>query len=216
MDRGYARDNPFRGARRFAEVRREPPALTSADLARFIDAIPNPIIRRAATVALDTGLRLSEVRRIRPEDVRGRELHVVSSYARGLTKNRKARNVMLTARALDAIGPGFADLPKNLRKSAATALRLAGLPHVRWHDLRHYALTRAAGAGTQPHHLQGMAGHGSLTMTSRYLHPEAEGMRSYVESVDRDCAQNVREPCSNATTGDTETPPNGDKPGSLH
>lgn len=215
-DRRYAAANPFAGHSRFPEVRRNPPPLTRADLARFIDCIPNPTVRRAAVVALDTGLRLSEVRRVLPADVRGRELLVASSYTRGLTKNRRERWVMLTARAVDAIGPGFADLPKNLRKSVAKALRLAGLPHIRWHDLRHFALTHAANTGTQAHHLQGMAGHGSLSMTSRYLHPEAEGMRAYVESVDRECSHIGKEQCPAVGNGDAEAPPNGAKPEDLN
>ena len=209
--RGYALDNPFRGHARFAEVRAKPPAVTDPQLAAFVAAIPNLTIRRAAIVALDTGLRLSEVRRIQPSDVHGRELHVQSSYERGLTKNTRDRWVLLTARALQAITEqgegGFASLPVNVRKSLHRAQRTAGLAQFRWHDLRHYALTRAADAGTQPHHLRGMAGW-SGDESGRYIHPEAEGMRAFVESVDRQCAPSVQEPGASTRNpehaGDTE------------
>ncbi|QFU90930.1 site-specific integrase [Amycolatopsis sp. YIM 10] len=46
-----------------------------------------------------------------------------------------------------------------------------GLEHLRRHDLRHTALTWFADAGVPVHHLQKIAGHGSLTTTQRYLHP---------------------------------------------
>jgi integrase len=46
-----------------------------------------------------------------------------------------------------------------------------GYEHLRRHALRHTALTWFADAGVPVHHLQHIAGHGSLTTTQRYLHP---------------------------------------------
>lgn len=51
----------------------------------------------------------------------------------------------------------------------ATAL---GYEHLRRHDLRHTGLTWFADAGVQIHILRRIAGHGSLTTTQRYLHPD--------------------------------------------
>ncbi|WP_158842674.1 tyrosine-type recombinase/integrase [Saccharothrix deserti] len=47
-----------------------------------------------------------------------------------------------------------------------------GYEHLRRHDLRHTGLTWMADAGVPVHHLQKIAGHGSLTTTQRYLHPD--------------------------------------------
>jgi integrase len=49
-----------------------------------------------------------------------------------------------------------------------------GYEHLRRHDLRHTALTWFADAGVPVHHLQRIAGHGSLTTTQRYLHPNRQ------------------------------------------
>lgn len=46
-----------------------------------------------------------------------------------------------------------------------------GYEHLRRHDLRHTGLTWMADAGVPVHHLRKIAGHGSLTTTQRYLHP---------------------------------------------
>ncbi|MEU8666506.1 tyrosine-type recombinase/integrase [Streptomyces anulatus] len=46
-----------------------------------------------------------------------------------------------------------------------------GYEHLRRHDLRHTALTRFADAEVPVHVLSGIAGHGSLSTTQRYLHP---------------------------------------------
>lgn len=47
-----------------------------------------------------------------------------------------------------------------------------GFEHLRRHDLRHTGLTWLADAGVKVHVLQKIAGHGSLTTTQRYLHPD--------------------------------------------
>ncbi|WP_241846519.1 tyrosine-type recombinase/integrase [Streptomyces sp. TSRI0395] len=47
-----------------------------------------------------------------------------------------------------------------------------GYEHLRRHGLRHTALTWLADAGVQVHVLRRIAGHGSLTTTQRYLHPD--------------------------------------------
>ena len=47
-----------------------------------------------------------------------------------------------------------------------------GHEHLRRHDLRHTGLTWMADAGIPLHVLQRIAGHGQLTTTQRYLHPD--------------------------------------------
>ena len=47
-----------------------------------------------------------------------------------------------------------------------------GYPHLRRHDLRHTGLTWMADAGVPLHVLRKIAGHGSITTTQRYLHPD--------------------------------------------
>jgi integrase len=47
-----------------------------------------------------------------------------------------------------------------------------GYGHLRRHDLRHTGLTWMADAGVPVHVLRKIAGHGSLTTTQRYLHPD--------------------------------------------
>ncbi|SEG82511.1 Phage integrase family protein [Nonomuraea solani] len=47
-----------------------------------------------------------------------------------------------------------------------------GYEHLRRHDLRHTGLTWMADAGVPIHVLRKIAGHGSLSTTQRYLHPD--------------------------------------------
>jgi integrase len=50
-------------------------------------------------------------------------------------------------------------------------LRRAGLPDIRWHDLRHSCFTLLLGRGVHPKFVQHLAGHASLQLTlDRYSH----------------------------------------------
>lgn len=51
-----------------------------------------------------------------------------------------------------------------------------GYEHLRRHDLRHTGLTWMADAGVPIHVLRKIAGHGSLTTTQRYLHPDRQSL----------------------------------------
>jgi integrase len=51
-----------------------------------------------------------------------------------------------------------------------------GFERLRRHDLRHTGLTWMADTGVPVHHLRKIAGHGSLTTTQRYLHPDRQAM----------------------------------------
>ncbi|WTA63043.1 tyrosine-type recombinase/integrase [Streptomyces niveus] len=53
-----------------------------------------------------------------------------------------------------------------------TACTPLGYENLRRHDLRHTGLTWFADPGVQVHVLRRIAGHGSLTTTQRYLHPD--------------------------------------------
>ncbi len=58
-----------------------------------------------------------------------------------------------------------------------------GYDHLRRHDLRHTGLTWMADAGVPVHVLRKIAGHGSLTTTQRYLHPDAASVAAAGESL---------------------------------
>lgn len=60
-----------------------------------------------------------------------------------------------------------------------------GYEHLRRHDLRHTGLTWMADAGVPVHVLRKIAGHGSLTTTQRYLHPDRRSVAAAGESLSR-------------------------------
>jgi integrase len=58
-----------------------------------------------------------------------------------------------------------------------------GYEYLRRHDLRHTGLTWMADAGVPVHVLRKIAGHGSLTTTQRYLHPDRRSIRAAGEAL---------------------------------
>lgn len=112
----------------------------------------------------------------------------------GDTKNKQSRRtVRLTPQAVDALrshleqqleeiealgdlyddhglvftsGAGTPINPSNLRnRSFATLLRRAGLPHIRFHDLRHTCATLLLGKGVHPKFVQELLGHATIAIT---------------------------------------------------
>jgi integrase len=60
-----------------------------------------------------------------------------------------------------------------------------GYEHLRRHDLRHTGLTWMADAGVPVHVLRMIAGHGSLSTTQRYLHPDRQKIQAVGDSLHR-------------------------------
>ncbi|MET7808801.1 tyrosine-type recombinase/integrase [Micromonospora chersina] len=111
------------------------------------------------------------------------------------TKGKRARTVPLieevrpiVAQRLDTASEPDARLfigPRGGRISTAVlrdathwdeVVTKLGYEHLRRHDLRHTGLTWMADAGVPVHVLRKIAGHGSLTTTQRYLHPDLQSV----------------------------------------
>jgi len=63
-------------------------------------------------------------------------------------------------------------------------LKKAGLPQLRFHDLRHHAITRLAEAGTPDPTLLSISGHVSREMLEHYSHIRLEAKRAAVAKID--------------------------------
>ena len=89
----------------------------------------------------------------------------------------------------------------SVRKAHISALRKSGIqPAFRLYDLRHTALTRMAMAGVDLPTLRELAGHASIQMTMRYVHPTPEHKVMAIGKLDtfRQTRQNRNEARSTA------------------
>lgn len=153
----------------------------SPDQVRAIAAAAEPLTRDVVLFAALTGLRRSEILRLTPADVRGTEI-VVSARS----KSGRSRIVPMPPEAVRiAKRLPFAIGVPLLTKRFNAARVAAGLPDIRFHDLRHAYGTWLAEAGTDGPTIRDVMGHSSLTVTSRYLQTAGETARRAVAKLPR-------------------------------
>ncbi|HKS72589.1 MAG TPA: site-specific integrase [Terriglobales bacterium] len=76
--------------------------------------------------------------------------------------------------------------PMTSWRSAWRSLRgTAGLPKLRFHDLRHHCITRLAESGVPDHVIMSIAGHVSKEMLEHYSHIRIEAKRQAVAKLDQ-------------------------------
>jgi len=153
------------------------------DLGIANGSINHPRLFRALKVIALTGCRCSEITDL--------EIDEVSTYEKRLhLKDSKTgpRDVKLADAAVEELEkaieetkhlnskyvfPGLKNPKKpieNVRKAFEWALKQAGLPHMRIHDLRHSFITMGANMGENMNALRDAAGHARLSTTEHYTH----------------------------------------------
>lgn len=152
----------------------------------------HPRLFRVIKLLALTGCRCSEIRDLEVDEVSLTEkmIHLKDSKT-------GARDVKLADAALKELEPaikeatmmgskyvfpGIYDKDKsvdNIRKPFEWALKDAGLPHMRIHDLRHSFITMGANMGENMNAMKDAAGHSRLTTTEHYSHlAEAETFKA--------------------------------------
>lgn len=112
-----------------------------------------------------TGLRKSELFNLKPEQVR--DGHILLSTD---TKTGKPRAVPVPAFALPLVKPPWMFTEHVLRTEWERARTLAGLPHIRLHDIRHSYASALVMAGIPLRTVGELLGHTTPAMTQRYAH----------------------------------------------
>ena len=126
-------------------------------------------------MAIETGMRFGELVSItwNNVDLDARTTHLPD------TKNGHPRTVPLSTRALGAIravpsgyeGRVFTGKPGSIRAAFGAAVKRSGVgSDLRFHDLRHEAVTRLFERGLNPIEVGMISGHRSMSMLQRYTH----------------------------------------------
>ena len=130
------------------------------------------------SLALETAMRRSELLGLRWEHI---DLERRTIFLQ-LTKNGTSRTVPLSTHAIKIL----TEMPRNLdgrvfpvthevvSQAFNRARRQARVQDVRFHDLRHMAITRLAEKLPNLIELSAVSGHKSLSMLKRYYHPNPE------------------------------------------
>lgn len=166
-----------------------------AEKARLVElAQRNPLWRRAylaAQLALATGMRRSELRNLTWGDVDlyERTLQIRKGKRpasdRVVPLNTEALGILLELRDVRAgLKPEDLVLPwKSFRKAWEALRRAAGLPWLRFHDLRHQVVTELLENGVPDSTVKSLVGHVSQRMLEHYSHQRIEAKRRAVEGL---------------------------------
>lgn len=175
--------NPARGVRLPKATRSEQRFLSHAEVARLAEASGRH--RPLVLLLAYGGLRWGEAVALRGRDVQGQRVAVNRAARRvdgvwvvGPPKTHQRRTVVLPHFVADLLtsegeddllfparSGGFMSSPSRERGWWGEALRAAGLPRMRVHDLRHTAASLAVQSGASVKAVQRMLGHESAAVT---------------------------------------------------
>lgn len=193
VERGMLDDTPFkRGTRlisRASETERTR-ILSRDEEKRLLSACDRPSryrLRQLIIIAIETALRRGEIESLRWNDVNLDEGYLTVQSTN--SKTLRGRIVPLSQRAI-AI---FAEIKDerivrhdrlifgrvDRKKSFTAACRDAGIAGLRFHDLRHTAITRWLEAGISPTLTMKASGHTQFRTFLRYVNPDADIVKEF-------------------------------------
>lgn len=164
-----------------------------AKLLAAVDNHSNPMLRWIVRIALETGMRSSEIATLRRNQI-DLDRRIVRLLE---TKNTLPRTVPLTINATALFQEALAypvrpldtDLiffgepgqdgqrrPYNFNKVWLDIKRSVGCADFRFHDLRHEVVSRFVEAGLSDQEVSAISGHKSMQMLKRYTHLRAEDL----------------------------------------
>ena len=135
----------------------------------------NPIYLKVAELALETGMRRSELLNIKIKDIKSGLIEVETS------KSGYPRLIPLTDNAQKVIGCIKNQMPNsylfNVKPNALwlaweRARKKAGIPDIRFHDLRHEAISRMLEKGLSVAEVATISGHKDYKTLFKYAHLE--------------------------------------------
>ena len=168
--------------------------LSPEEEAKYLAAASEPLAS-AATVLSDTGMRPEECYRLRWENitwVNGRHGSLLVTHGktaaarRSLPMTPRVRALLETRwKAQERPAEGYVwpapsksghIEPSSLKKQHAKALRLSKVRPFVLYSLRHTFLTRLGASGCNAWNLARIAGHSSIAISARYVHPSEDAV----------------------------------------
>ena len=189
LDWGILDENPLRCDKQLKENNHSLRYLNEDEIPTLLDA-SSPYLRAVITVALNTGLRYGELMRLQPSDL---------DFRTNLIEIRDQKNGELSYVPMNQVTqkilrrfPRRIDSPYifarrngnphiDFRRALAKAVKVAGIAHCRFHDLRHTFASHLAMNGVDLLTIKELMRHKTMAMTLRYAHLSPEHQQRAVE-----------------------------------
>ncbi|UAW98754.1 site-specific integrase [Halopseudomonas nanhaiensis] len=196
--------NPVQAIRRPAPPPGRERRLSREEEVRLLEAVAahsNPMLGWIVTIALETGMRSSEITTLRRSqvDLKRRIVRLLD------TKNTLPRTVPLTKAAAEVFRAALNNPVRpidtdilffgepgrdgqrrfyNFNKVWLKVKADTGLKDFRFHDLRHEAVSRFVEGGLSDQQVAAISGHKSMQMLRRYTHLRAEDLVDELDAID--------------------------------
>jgi len=144
------------------------------------------------TVAVNTGMRPSEILNLKWEEVNFKQGYVLVSNS----KNNESRNIPMNENLKDTLLRLNNELNleyvfshkdgepiKSVKHGFWSALRRSGINHCRIYDLRHTFASNLVMAGVDIVTVKELMGHKDISMTMRYSHPTPEHKKQAINRL---------------------------------
>jgi integrase len=132
------------------------------------------MLRWIVRIAIETGMRSSEIATLQRSqvDVKRRVVRLIE------TKNTLPRTVPLTLEATKLFKEALANplRPEETDKAWLDIKARMGMKDLKFHDLRHEAVSRFVEAGLSDQEVSAISGHKSMQTLKRYTHLRAEDL----------------------------------------
>jgi len=189
---GLLERSPLGDVSRYKEEERDHRVLSSSEEELLLKSA-SPRIRLFIVIALNTGMRKGEILGLKWKDVdfdRG----IIRVYG---AKTNKFRDIYMNGWLIDELRVVRAETDSEwvisfrgekieyTRNGLIGAVKRAGIPHLRAHDLRHTFITRMIEAGVDHRTIMEFTGQKRLEELKRYSHPQAEHKKESVERLVR-------------------------------
>jgi integrase len=195
IQNGYMETNPVAALNKKMLDEENAPTrvLESGEDKKLLEALPN-WLRLMAILALQTAARRGEVvnlkwEAVHPESVELCETKSGKKRTIRLSSDAKAVLVMVRPKVIEAgefvFEPGIPrkTVVSRIRREWRRAWKATGIAKVRFHDLRHTALTRLIQRAVDLRTVKDIAGHASLKTTQRYLHSNDKIQQAAVDTL---------------------------------
>ena len=175
-----------------------PVVFSRQEIVTLLNAVTNLKHKAIISLAYASGLRLNEVRMLKPEDIDSQRMQIRIVHGKG----NKMRMVLLSATCLDllrhyykqyrpkiwlfeGLEPGHPIHPRTIEHQFHRYVSRAGIKKgVSFHSLRHSFATHLLEQGTNLRVIQQLLGHHSLKTTSVYLHLSNLDMSTLLSPLD--------------------------------
>lgn len=185
--KGYDGENPVKDVDFFQERQYVMKILDREEIAR-LTSVAKDYLKPIIIVALNTGMRRGELFNLRWNDVDFAEHYIFvkktkSGFMRKIPMNDLVAEALKNIRRESEFvfcNPKIKDRLTCIQRPFKAACRKAGVPDLRFHDLRHTAATYMVIGGVDLATVSQILGHSDIKMTMKYAHPTPENKRNAV------------------------------------